>query len=196
MAFQQPLHQSARSRTRAQGTAKLSRQHSRGFSMIEATLVLALAAVVVGGVLMQYRSNNAEAGTSRQIDGITAFASKSQETFGLSGGNWGAYTADTMIKLNRIPDQFSKDSTKIYDNFRNEVVFSAPAVTQGVVSFMMRSPQECAKVAQAVADMTYSTAVGASGSETVVKPANGVLDVAALATGCETANRVLKITLR
>ncbi|HSV55212.1 MAG TPA: hypothetical protein VLJ57_24015 [Burkholderiaceae bacterium] len=185
----------ARNGTFKIGTCK-SRRHMRGLTLMETTLVIALAGIVMGGALMLYRSNTADAGTSRQIDGIISFASKSQETFGLSGGNWSAFTPDNMIKLNRIPDQFSKDTTKIYDNFRNEVVFTAPAVNQGVVSFIMRSPQECAKITQAVADLTYKTAVGAAGSETVVKPANGTLDVAAMATGCDTANRVLNITLR
>lgn len=176
--------------------AKTQRHKQLGLTLIEASFVLGLSAIVLGGAMYLYRSNTSDANTDRQVQGVLDFMSKSTQTFGLAGGNWDNFTAAKLIQMERIPPQFSKDASKIYDAFRNEVVFGTPSITEGVVRFTLRSPEECTKLTQAVAEVAYATAVGTSGSETVVKTGTTKMDMSALGTGCAATNPVLKVTLR
>lgn len=173
-----------------------TRQNSRGYVLNELLLAVAVIVLVSGAGFLVYKTLTKDAETSGQVNGIVDFVSKSKETFGLSGGNWASFTPANMIKLNRIPSQFTKDATKVYDAFGNEVTFGAPVSVQGTVSFTMRSPEECAKVTQAVAELSYTAGVGAAGSESPVKTGTTKLDVDAMATGCAVANRVLTLAIR
>ncbi|WP_156516889.1 hypothetical protein [Delftia sp. GW456-R20] len=171
-------------------------QRQRGYVLNELVLAVAIIVIASGAGFVIYKTLAKDTETSSQINGIVDFLSKSKETFGLSGGNWNSFSAANMIKLNRIPSQFTKDATKIYDANGNEVVFKAPAAAQGTVSFLMRSSEECAKITQAVAELSYIASVGASGSESSVKTATTKLDIDAMATGCAVANRVLTLAVR
>lgn len=171
-------------------------RRSRGYVLNELLLAVAVIVIIGGAGFLVYKTLTKDAETSGQVNGIVDFVSKSKETFGLSGGNWTSFSASNLIKLNRIPSQFSKDTTKIFDAFGNEVIFATAAAAQGTVSFTMRSSEECAKVTQAVAELAYTAATGPSGSETSVKTGTTKLDIDALATGCSAANRVLTLAIR
>jgi len=173
-----------------------SLRRSGGYVLNELLLAVAVIVIIGGAGFMIYKTLTKDAETTGQVNGIVDFVSKSKETFGLSGGNWTSFSAANLIKLNRIPTQFTKDATKIYDAFGNEVVFAASAASQGTVSFTMRSAEECAKVTQAVAELAYTASAGAVGSETAVKTGTTKLDIDALATGCAVANRVLTLAIR
>lgn len=174
----------------------ISRKLQRGYNLLELLLVFAVIAAISGGGFLIYRSLNKDGETDRQIAGIVDFVSKAKTTFGLAGGNWTQFTAANLIKMNRVPSQFNKDTTKIYDAFGSEVIFGTPAAVEGTVTFSARSAEECAKMTQQLGDLVSTAAVGAAGSETVVKTNSTSVDVAAMATGCAVAGRGLKITIR
>ena len=175
-----------------------SKQSARGFALTEVLLYVAIGAVLIGGSFLAYRTITKDAEADRQVSGIVDFVAKGKETFGLAGGNWASYTPANLIKMNRIPPQFTKDASagKVFDAFGTEVVFGAASAAEGVASFVMRSPEECTKITQSIADLAYTASVGTSGAETVVKTSSAKLDVALMATGCAASTPVLKLAMR
>jgi prepilin-type N-terminal cleavage/methylation domain-containing protein len=173
-----------------------ARNKSKGFTLVELSLTVGAVAIIALGGYQIYKTVTADTNTKRQMDGITDFINASKQTYAIQGSNWGAFTPANMIAMNRIPPQFSRDTTRIYDAFSNEVLFATPVANEGVVRFTMRSPEECAKIAQAVADLSYSAAVGANGSETTIKTGTTPLSISDLATGCAVPSPVLRVAIR
>jgi hypothetical protein len=177
---------------------KLNRKKARGFVMGELLLGVAIVAIISVGGFLAYRALAADTASDKQIAGIVDFVGKSKEIYGAAGA-WTDFTIPNMVKLNRLPPQFSKDATsgseKIYDANKNEITLTA-AANQGTVDFTSASQEECSKVGQRVADLAYSLSAGPTGTLSVVKSATQTFSVTNLATGCSGTNPIVRVVLR
>jgi hypothetical protein len=169
-----------------------------GFVMGELLLAVGIIAVVAVGAFLAYRALSADTASDKQIAGVVDFVGKSKEIFG-AAGSWTTFTVPNMVHLNRLPPQFTSDATSgsevIYDANKNPVTLTA-ATNQGTVQLTTVSQEECSKIGQRLADLTYTMSVGPTASLSVVKSATQTFSVTNLATGCSGTTPVIQMVIR
>lgn len=169
-----------------------------GFALTELLLALAVVGAVATAGFLVYKSTSSDTATDNQINGVVDFIGKSREQFG-SSSQWANFSTANVVKLNRVPSQFTIDATAgsevLYDAHKTAVTLTA-AATAGTAQFSTASQPECSKLGQRVSDLADTLQAGPAGTLQTVKSPSQAFDITKLATGCSGASPVIKVTMQ
>ncbi len=163
------------------------RKSKKGFSLLELLLVLGIIAALVVAAFIVYpkvqASQRAQAATIQA--GVKALYTSASSFTGL--------TNTVAVQAKIFPDNMlsgSGTAARPINSFKGNVTLTAtstgPSSAAGssfTITYNNVPAAECVKIATAAAGNFYITMVGT----TVVKPAGGILDVAATAAACNNA---------
>lgn len=172
-----------------------SRSHTlarrqRGVTMIELSIVLVIAGVLATTVFLAFQSNARRVSVGDNTSLITETAAEMKKKFGLTN-LYGNVTTALAVQSRAIPDQLRIPGTTTAQNSYGGLITAAPAtLTQAndavTLTWSAVKQSECIDLVIGVADTARRVTVAA----VIVKPTDLVLNMATLATQCESAANV------
>ena len=161
----------------------------KGFSLLEILLVLAIAAALVIGAFIIYPKIQASARVDTEAKNLATITAGIKSLFG-SQATYIGLSLDSANNAQIFPDNMVLSSTRArYNAWRGEGSLSAeqdgPSNVMGnsfSITYKGVPAEECSKLVSSVAGYFYIIKV----ATTVVKPADGTLDIDSLTTQCKT----------
>ena len=160
----------------------------KGVTMIELSIVLVIAGLLAAAVFLAFQSNARRVSVGDNTALITETAAELKKKFGLTN-QYGAVTTALAVQSRAIPDQLRIPTTATAQNGYGGLITVAPAtLTQAndaaLLTWSSVKQSECIDLVIGTSDTARRIEVPAG---TAVKPTDGVLNLATLATQCELA---------
>lgn len=165
------------------------RKSKKGFSLLELLLVLGIIAALVVAAFIVYPKVQASQRAQAESNNIATIQAGVKALY-TSASSFTGLTNTVAVQAKIFPDNMlsgSGSSAKPINAFKGNVVLDAastgPSAAAGssfTIVYAGVPAAECVKIVTAVAGNFYITAIG----NKVVKPAGGILDVAATAAAC------------
>lgn len=173
---------------KARGQAAVARRLKRGVTMLELSIVLVIAGVIAGAVFLAFQSNARRVSVSDNVSQITTTAAELKKKFGLTN-NYGNLTTALAVQSRAIPDELRIPGTNTAQNSYGGAITAVPATLTSAndaaqLGWNNVKQTECIDVVIGVQDVARRIEVPAG---TAVKPTDGQLNLATLATQCELA---------
>lgn len=166
------------------------RSAQRGVTMIELSVVLVVAALLSAAVFFGLQANQRRVELSDNTAAVTEIAAEIKKKFGRSN-QYGTMTTALAVQSRAIPEQLRVTATTAQNSYGG-VIAIAPV--------LCATANDCASIswpsvpqAQCM-DLVIGTQAGARTvlvGGTAVKPVDGQLNIATLATQCELADTTL-----
>lgn len=184
-------------RRTAQGPVK---SRSKGFTLIEIMIALAIMGTAIAAVLYYQGKTEGSQKAQATVQDTTSLASKIKAMYGPQNTYTGITAAD-FDKMGIVPAGFTVTAGVINDAYGNTMTFTGGPTTftisiGGTIGPLQK--EECAAIAtgirgNAMAIQVGAAAAGAAGIATpaagsTYKAADGTLNAGNLATGCATAS--------
>lgn len=180
------------SRTPTQSPVK---SRSKGFTLIEIMIALAIMGIAIAAVLYYQGKAEGSQKALATVQDTTSLASKIKAMYGPQN-TYTSITAADLEKMGIVPSGFTVTSGVIYDAYGNVMTFTGGPSTFTISVGGDTGPlqnEECAAIAtgirgNAMAVMVGSDAAGAAGIATggsAYKELNGKLHADNLASGCD-----------
>jgi len=170
---------------------RAGRATQRGFTMLELSVVLVIAGVLAAATFIGFQTNTRRNSVRENTGLITEAAAELKKKFGLTN-TYGAVTTALAVQSRAIPEQLRIPTTNTAQNSYGGLITVAPGtLTQvndvAVMTWSAVKQGECMDLVIGTADTARRIEVPAG---TAVKPTDGVLNLATLATQCESAPNV------
>lgn len=164
-----------------------ARRNQRGVSMVAMLLSLVIGAILVGAVYSQYTDSSRKARIEAAQGEIATMIAGSQKLYG-NTNQYGAVTTAIAVRSGVVPPRLRVGTTATAQNSYNGAITFAPATLTTtndslVLGYGSVRSEDCQDLVLGSTNLTRRIAVGA----TDVKPADGNVDIAALATACDAA---------
>lgn len=165
-----------------------ARRAKRGVTMLELSIVLVIAGILAGAVFLAFQSNARRVSVADNVSQITETSAELKKKFGLTN-NYGNLTTALAVQSRAVPDQLRIPGTNTAQNSYGGLITAVPAtLTQANDAAQLDwnnvKQNECIDLVIGVSDVARRIEVPAG---TAVKPTDGVLNLANLATQCELA---------
>lgn len=175
---------------KATNQTRISRAAQRGITILEATVVLIIAAILAAVVYKQFIRNSAKNDTTENIAVLADIASNLQSQYGRQN-QYAAITTAVAVQSQVIPKDLRDGAANTATNAFGGAITVAPASLTGPNdSATLTWPNVTNDSCNGIVAGTQSLARRITVAGTVVKPTDGALDPAALATRCDSAPRV------
>ena len=168
------------------------KKNQRGFSLMEFSLWAVVVAILVGAMYFAFAQNQRRAEVQNNITQITVTAANLQRLFG-NGNQYAAVTTALMVQSRAIPDELrigGVGATTAGNSYGGLVSAgpTAAAVCGGAgacvdLNWTAVKQSQCIDLVTGVESSARVLTVAGD----VVKPLNGTLNMATLATACERA---------
>lgn len=179
-----------------------SKHKSKGFTLIEIIVALAILGVVIAGIL--YYQSRAEAKTKANdtISALTTMIGGIKSAYA-PANSYATVTNQNLNSSGLVVQPFTGSTTSITDAWAHAVTFNGNA-TQFGFSLQSPDPETCIGIVSGLSRNAIIVRVGAasisggvpSGGSAVKASASAAYDPAAAATGCGTANAVIAMAFR
>jgi prepilin-type N-terminal cleavage/methylation domain-containing protein len=162
----------------------------KGFTMVELTIVLAIAAVILAGVFVLLQRNFRKVDINDNVKIITEIASDLQAKYGRTN-QYGNITTAIAVQSRTIPAELRVPGTTTATNSYGGAVTVSPvtltAANDAASLSWANVPQEhCMDLVNSLQNLARRITVAG----TIVKPTDSSLNTGTLATSCESADRV------
>lgn len=165
-------------------------EKQRGIAMIELTFALIGLAILAGGVYYAFQENTRKSETKDAVTAVTNIAGELRAKYG-STNLYGSVTTAIAVQSRAVPERFRIAGTNTASNMWGGAISATPVTltsTNDAVSLSFANvPQdECMDIVVGTQNTGRRIAVGGA----IVKPTDGTLNLATLATQCEATPRV------
>ena len=172
------------------GRIQKTRTKQRGIAMIELTFALIGLAILAGGVYYAFQQNTRKTEIKEAVSTVTSIAGELRSKFG-STNLYGTVTTAIAVQSRSIPERFRNVGTNTASNMWGGLITVTPVTLTAAndavsLSFANVPQDECVDIVVGTQNTGRRISVGG----TVVRPTDGVLNLATLATQCESAARV------
>lgn len=162
----------------------------RGISMVELTLALIILSVLAGAAYYAFQENSRKNEVKEAIALATTIAGELRSKFG-TNNMYGNVTTAVSVQSRAIPEQFRITGTNTAQNSWGGAITTTPVTLTATndaisLSFANVPQDECMDIVIG----TQQTGRRISVAGTVVKPTDTTLNLATLATQCESAANV------
>lgn len=169
---------------------KVSKRRQRGFTLTEMGLALAIVAILFAGVYLVMQRNQRKIDIKDNGTLVTETAANLQANFGRLN-QYGTITTAIAVQSRTIPpelrDPGANTATNSYGGSITVVPSTLTATNDSASLSWGNVPSDhCMELAKFVRNVGRRITVAGS----IVKPTDGSLNDATLATACESANRV------
>lgn len=159
----------------------------RGVSIVSVLLGLVISAGVLAVVFNQYQDSQRKSRIEAATSEIVGMIAEAQKTYG-TANQYGAVTTAVAVQGGVVPPRLRIAGTNTAQNRYNGAVTFAPATITSAndsltLTYNNVTNIDCQDLILSSERLTRRVAVGA----TVVKPNDGVVNVATMATACDAA---------
>jgi hypothetical protein len=163
------------------------RASQQGISIISALLSLAIGATVLVVTFNQYEEAQRKARIEAATSELTTMISEAQKIYG-TANQFAAVTTAVAVQGGVVPPRLRVPGTNNAQNrYNGAITFAPTTITSANDSLTLTYSNvlaiDCQDLILTINRLTRRIAVGA----TVVKPNDGVVDVATMATACDAA---------
>ena len=164
-----------------------NRKSKKGFSLLELLLVMGIIAALVVAAFIVYPKVQASQRSQAESNNIAAIQAGVKSLYS-STSNYTGLSTSVAIQAKIFPDNMLNGSKNLaYSSFGGDVALASentgPTGALGssfIITYYGVPPTECTKIMTAVAGNFYKAQVEA----VIVKPVDGVLDVAETTRAC------------
>ena len=173
--------------TAHQNSARGNFKRQRGFGMVAMLLSLVIGAILVGAVYSQYTDSTRKARIEKAQAEIATMIAETQKLYG-SANQYGAVTTAIAVRSGVVPARLRVGTTATAQNSYDGAITFAPATLSTtndaiVLGYGSVRREDCQDLVLGSDGLTRRISVGA----TDVKPADGTVNIATLATACDAA---------
>lgn len=185
-----------------------SRRRQRGITLVEALLVLALAALLASIAYVTYGSGRKDVRLNDATTGTITLIARINQLYGNSS-DYTTLTPTLLSQTGIVPSQFqvadNEGTLELRDLFGNPLEINGGSGSYAL-AFNGLDRESCSKLAPALASIAFQINAGAAADVNVTngavnggqeyKAAAGTVNVANLAAGCNAAPARLAIVVR
>lgn len=180
----------AKFHTAAKDGKNLNPRRQAGDFMLTLVIALIVVAIILGKVFMNYRDSTRNEQNNAAASSITTIAGTLQKNWG-QNNQYNALTTAIAVKSGAIPRNFRDGSSDTASNFWGGTITVIPStitVDNDVanLAYTKVPSAQCYDIVTATQSVARMITVGSS----TVKAADSTLNVAALATACESGSDV------
>jgi Tfp pilus assembly protein PilE len=162
----------------------------RGVGMVSMLLALVITAIVVGAVYSQYTDATRKARIEKAQAEVVTMIAESQKLYG-NTNQYGAVTTAIAVRSGVVPPRLRVGTTTTAQNSYDGAITFTPATLTTtndalVLGYGAVRREDCQDLVLGTDRLTRRIAVGA----TIVKPTDGTVNIATLATACDAAATV------
>lgn len=166
---------------------RLAKASERGVSIVSVLLGLVISAGVLAVVYSQYQDSQRKARIEAATSEIVGMIAEAQKLYG-TANQFGAVTTAVAVQGGVVPPRLRIAGTNTAQNRYNGAITFAPATITSAndsltLTYNSVTNIDCQDIILSTERLTRRVAVGA----TVVKPNDGVVNVATMATSCDAA---------
>jgi len=173
-----------------------SRRRQRGQAAIEYAIYIAIAAIVLAGIIYFINQARHRAQMNTEISNVTSIVQSTQKLYRGSPNGYSGVDATVLINNGVIPDTMVSGGNSILSAFGTPVTVSPTSVygtNDGIQFNYQVSPSQCSDFIQGVAPLFAKITVGSAVKDVTT---GTMLDPAQLGSQCQasSSNKVLNVT--
>lgn len=176
-------------RSKARHSTRSKRKQAGDF-MVSLSIALIVVAIISAGVFIAFRENTRKNEVKETINAVTATAANLRKNFGINN-TYGSVTTAIAVQSRTIPEEQRNPGTTTASNAYGGAIAVAPASLTGTndavaISYANVPSSQCVDIVLGTQGIARN--MDAGGAQ--VKPTDGAINLATLATQCEAATNV------
>lgn len=181
------MHQINRSKT--SHSTRFDRKQAGDF-MVSLSIALIVVAIISAGVFIAFRENTRKNEVKETITAVTTTAANLRKNFGINN-TYGSVTTAIGVQSRTIPEEQRNPGTTTASNAYGGNITIVPISITALNDIVMLTyrnvpSSQCVDIVLG----TQNIARGIGNGISMIKPVDGVLDIAALANQCESSGQI------